>query len=81
MLNNSLYKMCIFQIDQAELELSRENWLNGFEDEIIKAYYNYLVELAVLFGADKRFAQYEVQTLMFFKQQLANVKIFSFTAF
>lgn len=65
----------LIYIDQAELELSRENWLNGFEDEIIKAYYNYLVELAVLFGADKRFAQYEVQTLMFFKQQLANISL------
>ncbi|KAK4879931.1 hypothetical protein RN001_008077 [Aquatica leii] len=65
----------LINIDQVELELDRENWLKGIDDDIIQAYYQNMVDLAVLFGADRKFAEYEVQTMITFRGQLANITL------
>ena len=63
----------LLYIDQPELDINKENILLGTEDETVEAYSELLVDLAVLMGADKSFAKYEVKNLIDFLQKLANV--------
>lgn len=57
--------------------MTRETLLNGFEDPVVKAYFEYMVNVSVLLGADRRFAEYEMTTMLNFRMQLANVSILS----
>lgn len=63
----------LLYIDQPELDVSKDNLLSGMEDEVVEAYSGLLVDLAVLWGADKSFAIYEVKNLIEFLQKVANV--------
>lgn len=46
---------------------------DGLEDDNTKAYYNYLVDLAVIFGADQSQAQREIEEAVQFEMELAEV--------
>lgn len=63
-----------FQIDQPTLGIEREYLVKGFEDEIIQDYYNYHVDTAVYFGADRFYAEMEVKSVVNFEMELAKVK-------
>ncbi|KAK4879933.1 hypothetical protein RN001_008079 [Aquatica leii] len=63
----------ILYIDQPDLDINRDNLLEGFDDMIVDSYYQYLVDLAVIFGADRSFAKYEIKNLIDFLIELANV--------
>ncbi|KAF5287392.1 hypothetical protein FQA39_LY15930 [Lamprigera yunnana] len=65
----------LINIDQLEIEFGRDNWIKGLKDDIIEAYSKYMVDLAVYFGADRKFAEYEVDTMITFRGQLANITI------
>ena len=43
----------VIDIDQASLGMSREYLINGLEDDDVTSYYNYMVSVAVLLGADR----------------------------
>lgn len=61
------------QIDQTSLELGREYLVKGFEDNAVKAYYNFMVDNAVIFGANKTRAEAELKDALEFEIKLANV--------
>lgn len=61
------------QLDQAQLGLRREYLVKGLEDRIVKAYYEYMVDIAVLFGAKREAAQKELKDSLEFEIKLANV--------
>lgn len=61
------------QIDQAALGLSREYLSKGLEDKIVKAYYEYMVDIAVIYGADRNRAERELMESLEFEMKLANV--------
>lgn len=63
------------QIDQAALGLSREYLSKGFEDKIVKAYYEYMVDIAVIYGADRSRAERELMESVEFEMKLANVSV------
>jgi membrane metallo-endopeptidase-like protein 1 len=63
------------QLDQASLGLSREYLVKGVDDKVVKAYYNYMVDLAVIFGAERSVAETELMESLKFEMQLANVSI------
>ena len=61
------------QIDQVPLTLNREYLVKGFSDKIVDAYYRYMVDTAVLLGADKVRAEKELKESLDFEMKLANV--------
>nr|KAF7394145.1 hypothetical protein H0235_016740 [Vespula pensylvanica] len=63
----------IIDLDQASLGLSREYLSKGFADKIVQAYYNYMVDIAVILGADKDRAVTELRDSLDFEMKLANV--------
>lgn len=64
------------------LGLSRELLIKGQSDEHVYAYYEYMVELAVIYGAEWSRAKREMLQSLEFEIALANVSQFiSFTSF
>ena len=66
------YKVDFFRIIQASLGMSREYLVNGIEDEDVNSYYNYMVNVAVLLGADRVTAERELRESLLFEIELAN---------
>ena len=64
---------CTPQIDQASLGLSREYLHKGFEDKLVKEYYKYQVDIAVIFGADRKTAEKDMLDALNFEITMANV--------
>lgn len=64
------------QIDRPKLGLSTPFLIREFNDTFVKAYYKYMIDVAVLLGADKTNAQEEMMKLMEFHIELAKVRIF-----
>lgn len=63
-------------MDQSAIGLSREYLIKGFEDKIVQAYYSYMVDMAVLYGAQRERAEIELKESLQFEMNLANVCIF-----
>lgn len=53
--------------------MDHEYLINGLDDEIVKAYYEYMVDIAVIFGAERNRAEQEMKESLEFEIQLANV--------
>lgn len=47
--------------------------MKGFDDEIVQAYYNYHVDTAVMYGADRFYAELEAKTVLNFEMEMAKV--------
>lgn len=76
MLRNKITRKIItyyFKIDQAALGLSREYLIKGPENAIVQAYHSYQVDMAVLYGADRKRAEKEMREVLDFEFALANV--------
>lgn len=63
------------QLDQAWLSLPREYLAKGLDNEVVDAYYEYMVDIAVILGAEHRRASEEMKESLEFEIQLANVSI------
>lgn len=66
----------MFQLDQASLGLSREYLSKGLNEKIVAAYYDYMVDVAILFGADRERAVKELRESLDFEIALANVSFY-----
>jgi len=62
----------VIDIDQASLGMSREYLVNGIEDDDVVSYYNYMVSVAVLLGADRQVAEKELKESLLFEIELAH---------
>lgn len=62
-----------FQIHQALLGLKREYLSHGFGDKLVRAYYNYMVDVAQIFGAKRQRALKELKRSLEFEITLAKV--------
>lgn len=65
----------VLQVDQTSLGLDREYLIQGLNNEVVKAYYEYLVDLAVMFGADRSTAEIEMKGALDFEIVLAEVSL------
>ncbi|XP_030765452.1 neprilysin-2 isoform X1 [Sitophilus oryzae] len=65
----------VIDLDQASLGLRREFLTKGLEDKLVKAYYDYMVDIAVLFGAEKDRAINELKESLDFEIKLANISL------
>lgn len=63
----------LLQFDQSAIGLSREYLVKGFNETLVSSYYDYMVDMAVLFGADKDVAKSELRESLDFEIALANV--------
>lgn len=63
----------MLQLDQPSLGLRREFLIKGVKDKLVKAYYDYMVDIAVLFGAERERATKELMESLDFEIKLANV--------
>ena len=78
MTRNETYFFIIFQFDQSDLLLpSADYYQLDFTHPIIKAYYEVLVNVASLLGADPNAAQTEMKDLIEFEMNLASVILHS----
>jgi len=62
----------VIDIDQASLGMSREYLVNGLEDDDVNSYYNYMVNVAVLLGAERTVAEKELKASLLFEIELAH---------
>lgn len=62
-------------LDQSTTGLSREYLVKGLEDKIIQAYYSYMVDMAVLYGAERDRAEIELKESPQFEMDLANISL------
>lgn len=53
--------------------MSREFLLRGINDSVVQAYYEYMVDMAVIFGANITRAKEELLDVLEFESSLANV--------
>ncbi|XP_039280391.1 neprilysin-2 [Nilaparvata lugens] len=65
----------VIDLDQATLALSREYLVKGLSDKLVAAYYDYMVDIAVLYGADKNVAKTELKKSLDFEINLANMSL------
>ncbi|KAK4879928.1 hypothetical protein RN001_008074 [Aquatica leii] len=72
--NSSQY---IINCDQARLGLDRQHLIKGFEDDFVTAYYKYLVDLAIILGADKATAEKDLKDSVNFEISLAEITLAS----
>lgn len=63
----------MFQLDQTSLGLAQGFLRNGFEEKNVKAYYEYMVDFATLFGANSERAKNELKESLDFEVKLAKV--------
>ena len=71
----------MLQLDEPNLGLSREYLTKGFDDEIVQAYYSFMVDIAVMLGAKKDRAMTELKKSLHFEMKLAEVRYHSFNPF
>ncbi|KAF2887463.1 hypothetical protein ILUMI_18710 [Ignelater luminosus] len=65
----------VIDLDQGALGLRREFLIKGLDDKLVKAYYDYMVDIAVIFGADKNRAETELKESLEFEMKLANISL------
>ncbi|KAH8304740.1 hypothetical protein KR044_004215, partial [Drosophila immigrans] len=63
----------IINLDQASLGITLEYMRKGFTDTVVSAYYVYMVDVAVLFGAQKDEAKQQMLQSLEFEMALANI--------
>ncbi|XP_031626236.1 neprilysin-2-like isoform X2 [Contarinia nasturtii] len=72
-MRNSSRRRIVF--DEPTLGLSREFLLQGTNDSVVQAYYDYMTDLAVIFGADRENAKQELLDVLEFEKNLANISM------
>ncbi|XP_046660596.1 neprilysin-2-like [Homalodisca vitripennis] len=65
----------VIEIDQAGLVLPREFLVKGLSDPIVQAYYSYMVDIAEMYGADRRLAQVKLNDSLMFEIELAKITV------
>ncbi|XP_074115378.1 neprilysin-2-like isoform X2 [Cotesia typhae] len=67
--NNSIP---VIEVDKPRLELDPQLLINGLENKIVKGYKKYMVDVAVLLGAERDYAEKELTKSFLFERALGN---------
>ncbi|CAK9297953.1 unnamed protein product [Gordionus sp. m RMFG-2023] len=70
--NSSIY---IVEIDQPKFKFQRERYMNSMEDEVMKSYLAFMVEVAEYLGADRADAEIHMRQTLEFEIHLANISL------
>ena len=68
---NNSYR--VIQFDQPSLGMRREYLIKGFEDKYVQSYYKYMIDSAVLLGADENEAKEQLKESLLLEISLANL--------
>lgn len=60
-------------MDQPSLGLTREFLVKGLDEPRVKAYHSFQVDMAVLYGADRKEAESDMKDVLDFEIAFANV--------
>jgi len=71
--DNSTQRILVF--NQASLGLHREFLVKGLEDKVVKAYFKYMIDIAVYLGADKETAENELKESLELELKLAKITL------
>jgi len=63
----------VLKMDEATLSLEREYLVKGFEDKDVQEYYKFMVDAAILLGAEPEYAKAEMKESLLFEISLAHV--------
>ncbi|KAF5301880.1 hypothetical protein FQR65_LT08712 [Abscondita terminalis] len=63
----------IITIDEGTTNLHKEYLKEGFDNNAVRGYYNFIVKFAILFGANENYARKEVQDMVQFEIALAKL--------
>ncbi|XP_033212567.1 neprilysin-2-like [Belonocnema kinseyi] len=66
-------KKRVINIDQPTFTIGRESLVKGLNDSMVIAYFDYMVDIAVLFGADRKNAREELKESLNFEINLAMI--------
>ncbi|CAH1395389.1 unnamed protein product [Nezara viridula] len=70
---NTTYR--IIDLDQGSLSLNREFFIKGLENRLVSAYAKYMVDMAILMGAEPERAKKEMSMALDFEMLLANISL------
>jgi neprilysin len=76
-MHSLIFNLLPFKIDQPDLGLSQVFLLKGLENPVVAAYHKFQVDMAVLYGADRKQAEEQMREAFNFETALANVKLLS----
>ncbi|XP_037075869.1 neprilysin-2-like [Pollicipes pollicipes] len=62
-------------LGDTSLGLGRKYLIKGFNDSDVQAYYNFMVEMALLMGAEPERAKQEMESALRFEMMLANISL------
>ena len=65
----------IMEVDQFYPGLSREYMIKGFEDKEVQNHYNYMIDIAVLLGADRERAKEEMKEALMLEIKLSEFSL------
>ncbi|XP_027847629.2 neprilysin-2-like [Aphis gossypii] len=65
----------IIVLDQASLGLKHEHLVNGISNEYVNAYYEYMIDIAEMFGAYRPWAAAELGNSLDFEVELAKISL------
>lgn len=65
----------IFVFDQSDLPVNRLNLMHGFNNSVIYAYYDYIVSLAIIHGADRNYTISEFKHFFEFLIELGKISV------
>ena len=68
---NNSYR--VIKLDQPSLGMDREYLIQGFEDDDVQHYYRYMIDTAVVLGADEAKAKQELKESLLFEINLAKL--------
>ncbi len=63
----------VIYFDKADLGLSKEYWDKGLDEPEVQAYKNYMLDTAMLLGADETRAKQELEQVIDFEMKLAQI--------
>ncbi|KAF0289689.1 Neprilysin-2 [Amphibalanus amphitrite] len=69
------YTRRMVNVNDASLGLGRKYLIKGFNDSDVQAYYSYMVDMAVLLGAEPEKAKSEMEDALRFEIELANISL------
>ncbi len=72
-LKNSSFR--ILDLDQPGLGMAREYLMKGLGEPDVQAYFEYMMDVAVLMGADPAAAKDEMMEVLFFEMAIANISL------
>ncbi|KAF5272766.1 hypothetical protein FQA39_LY07793 [Lamprigera yunnana] len=63
----------IIILDEGYTTINKEYLVDGFKNPIVKAYYNFMLDFAIILGADPNCAKKEVKNIINFEVKLAKI--------